>query len=173
MNIAVRYARALFALEGDAAARQEQLAVISAACTAPQALAFWQHPGVQLSARQELAAAVATSIDASNKQLRNFLLLLVEQRRMPLLPAISARHAELVKKQAGIVDVVVTSSHPLQAKQQKEITATVAAYLQKKINITFSVDAKILGGLVVAWEHKVWDFSLNMKLQAMVKHAVG
>ena len=173
MNVAARYARALFALEGDAAARQQQLAALSEACTTPQALAFWQHPGVKLSARQELAAAVAKSVEANNKHMHNFLLLLVEQRRMPLLPTISALHAELVKKQAGIVDVVVTSSHPLPAKQQEEITTTVANYLQKKINITFNVDAKILGGLVVAWEHKVWDFSLRTQLQAMVKHAIG
>ena len=89
MNIAARYARALFALDGDAAARQEQLAVISEACTAPQALAFWQHPGVKLRERQELAAAVAARVDSSNKQLHNFLLLLVEQQRMHLLPAIA------------------------------------------------------------------------------------
>ena len=173
MNIAARYARALFALDGDAAARQEQLAVISEACTAPQALAFWQHPGVKLRERQELATAVAARVDSSNKQLHNFLLLLVEQQRMHLLPAIATLHSELVKKQAGIVDVVVTSSHPLQAEQQEEIKKTVTAYLQTKINITFTFDASILGGLIVAWEHRVWDFSLSTKLKAMVKHAVG
>ena len=173
MNVAARYARALFALEGDAAARQEQLAALSEACTSSQALAFWQHPGVKLSDRQELAAAAAKSVEANNKHMHNFLLLLVEQRRMHLLPAISALHAELVKKQAGIVDVVVTSSHALDKKQQQEIEKTVAAYLQKKINLTFTVDAKILGGLLIAWEHKVWDFSLRTQLQAMVKHAVG
>ncbi len=172
MNVAARYARALFALDGDAAARQEKLAVISEACTSPLALTFWQHPGVKLSARQELAAAVATRVDADDKQLHNFLLLLVEQQRLPLLPAITALHAELVKQQAGIADVVVTSSHPLQEEQQQEIQATITAYLQKKINITFTVDASILGGLVIAWEHRVWDFSLSTKLQALVKHAV-
>lgn len=172
MNVAARYARALFALAGDAAARQEKLAVISTACTSPQALAFWQHPGVKLSARQELAAAVVTSVDANDKQLHNFLLLLVEQQRVPLLPAITALHAELVKRQAGIVEVNVTSSHPLQVEQQEEIKHTMTDYLQKKINITFSVDASILGGLVVSWEHRVWDFSLSTKLQAMVKHVV-
>ena len=173
MNVAVRYARALFALEGDAVARQAQLDVLSEACTAPQALAFWQHPGVKLRERQELAAAIAAHIDSNNKQLRNFLLLLVEQKRMHLLPAMTALHSELVKKQAGIVDVVVTSSHQLQAEQQEEIEKTMTAYLQKKINITFAVNASILGGLIVAWEHRVWDFSLSTKLKAMVKHAVG
>ena len=62
---------------------------------------------------------------------------------------------------------------PLQAEQQGEIKTTVTAYLQKKINIDFIVAAGILGGLVVAWEHRVWDFSLSTKLQAMVKHAVS
>ena len=172
MNVAARYARALFTLAGDAAARQEKLAVISTACTSPQALAFWQHPGVELSARQELAAAVVTGVDANDKQLHNFLLLLVEQQRVPLLPAITALHAELVKRQAGIVEVSVTSSHPLQVAQQEEINQTMADYLQKKINIAFSVDTSILGGIVVSWEHRVWDFSLSTKLQAMIKHVV-
>ena len=173
MNIAARYARGLFALDGDAAARQQKLDALCASCATPQVLDFWQHPGVALQARQELAIAIAESIDRQDQQLRNFLLLLVEQRRMPLLPAITTQHEQLVKKQAGIVDVVVTSSHTLQAEQQQEIATTVAAYLQKKINLSFIVDAKILGGLLIAWEHKVWDFSLHTKLQAVVKHAVG
>lgn len=173
MNIAARYARGLFALEGDAVTRQQKLDALCASCATPQVLNFWQHPGVALQARQELAIAIAACIDRQDQQLRNFLLLLVEQRRMPLLPAITTQHEQLVKKQAGIVDVVVTSSHTLEKKQQQEIENTVATHLQKKINLSFIVDAKILGGLLIAWEHKVWDFSLNTKLQAMVKHAVG
>ncbi len=173
MNIAARYARALFSLDGDAVQRQGQLATLSAACTTPQALAFWQHPGIAWQARQDLVAAIAASSEADTQQLRNFLLLLVEQRRVHLLPAITALHAELVKKQAGIVDVVVTSSHPLQTGQQEGIEKTVATYLQKKINISFRVDTDILGGIVLRWEHRVWDFSLRTQLRAMVKHAVG
>lgn len=173
MNVAARYARALFSLTGDATLRQQQLEALSSACTTPPALAFWQHPGVALRDRQELAAKVAACVDSSNRHLRNFLLLLVEQQRMQLLPSIAALHAELVKKQAGIVDVTVTSSHPLQDTQQEEVTNAVTAHLQKKLNIAFAVNADILGGLIVAWEHRVWDFSLSTKLQAIIKHAVG
>ena len=67
---------------------------------------------------------------------------------------------------------ILSSSHPLQAKQQGEIKNNSSLFAGK-INIDFSIDTKILGGLVVAWEHRVWDFSLRTKLKAMVKHAVG
>ena len=172
MNIAARYARALFMLGGDEQTRGTRLETLSAVCTTPQILAFWQQPGVALAARQELAKEVATQVDANDQQLRNLLLLLVERQRVKLLPAIATCYSALVKQKAGIVDVTVTASHPLTASQQEEIKKTVAAQLQKQINMTFTVDAKILGGLIVAWEHKVWDFSLRTKLQAIVKHAV-
>lgn len=169
MNIARRYARGLFALGGRD--RTHDLGALGEVFT--QLLTRWQNPSVPMQVKKNLVTEIAAGVAPDDMELRQLLLLLVANRRERLLPEIAAEYTVLMQKKMQIVEVRVTSSHTLDSKQTEEIKKTVAAKLQKKINVEFVVDTDILGGLIIAWDHKVWDFSLKTKLQVIVQHATG
>lgn len=169
MNIARRYARGLFVLGGRD--RTHDLRLLGKVFE--QLLGRWRNPSVPMQAKKDLVAEIVAEVTPDDMELRQLLLLLVTNRRERLLPEIAVAYAVLMQKKMQIVEVKVTSSHALNAVQAEEIKKTVAAKLKKKINVTFVVDTDILGGLVIAWDHKVWDFSLRAKLQEIVQHATG
>jgi len=72
---------------------------------------------------------------------------------------------KIFKKEEGILEAEVTSANPL----KKEMAKTLKDYIAvlsgaKKIEMKESVDERILGGVIIKYEDKVFDGSLRSKL---------
>jgi F-type H+-transporting ATPase subunit delta len=97
----------------------------------------------------------------------NFLKLLLENRRVSVLPEI-ADHFEALKAEVeNSVDAVVTSASPLSAEQTQEITASLKKRLGRDVKLTTEIDENLIGGAVIRAGDVVIDGSLRARLEGL------
>jgi len=132
------------------------------------------HPEIQAAVSNPRVPAVqiAALMDAllgtpASAQQRNFVRIVADNRRLPVLPEISelfeARKAEAEKS----VNVVVDSAFELSAAQQDKIAASLKKRLAREIKLTCNVKKELLGGVVIRAGDKVIDGSALTRLAEM------
>ena len=98
---------------------------------------------------------------------RNFLKLLLENRRVVVLPEIADHFDALKAKVENSVDAVVTSAAPLNAEQEKEIASSLRERLGREVRITTEIDETLIGGAVIRAGDVVIDGSLRARLEGL------
>ena len=115
---------------------------------------------------EELAALV---IDTAGPQLdeeaRNFVHTLADNRRLPLLPEISAFFEELKSEAEGVVDVTVTSAAPLDDAQRGKLATALERRLGRSVRLQCGTDPALIGGAVLRAGDLVIDGSLRGRLE--------
>ncbi len=102
----------------------------------------------------------------------HFLFLLVEKRRMGLLPLILEEFLELSSSFKGIAKVDVTTSQPLNEHQKHAIVHHLKEKFNKEIEAGWQVNQKILGGFKIQKEDVIFDYSLTRQLEIFEKEAM-
>lgn len=97
----------------------------------------------------------------------NFLRVVARNRRLFALPGIIAAFRRIASEKRGEIAAEVASAHPLTAAQEKELAATLKGVAGKDVNLTVSVDASLLGGMVVRLGSRQIDTSLKTKLASL------
>jgi len=97
----------------------------------------------------------------------NFLKVVAANRRLFALPAIIRGFREMAAAHRGEVEAEVTSAHPLNDEQRRELGQVLSASSGKTITLRESVDPSILGGLVVRIGSRQIDTSLRTKLSSL------
>ena len=115
---------------------------------------------------EELAALViAIGGPGLDDQGRNFVRTLADNRRLPLLPEISALFDELKSDAEGVVDVTVTSAAPLDDSQRGKLTAALERRLRRSVRLHCATDPALIGGAVLRAGDLVIDGSLRGRLE--------
>ena len=124
----------------------------------------------RLSVLQDLFGKVvgADSVFAGSSQHgTNFLKLLLENKRVGVVPEISD-HFEVLKARAeNKVDVTVTSATELSDAQVQEISAALSTRLGHAVDIETRIDASLIGGAVITAGDVVIDGSTRAKLEGL------
>jgi F-type H+-transporting ATPase subunit delta len=111
-----------------------------------------------------LLAAVKSPVNAEAK---NFVMMLVENGRVTLLPEIGAQFQALKNAEEGAADAVITSAFELSAAQVTELVVTLEKRFSRKLNPSVTVDNALIGGVRVVVGDEVLDTSVRAKLQQM------
>ncbi|MGA7538425.1 MAG: F0F1 ATP synthase subunit delta [Steroidobacteraceae bacterium] len=115
---------------------------------------------------QELAALV---IEIAGSELdeegRNFVRTLADNRRLVLLPEISALFDELKSASEGIIEVTVTSAAPLDEAQRRKLAAALERRLGRQVRMHCATDPALIGGAVLRAGDWVLDGSLHGRLE--------
>jgi len=90
-----------------------------------------------------------------------------QNRRLPDLAAIVAATQELIAEKRGEVTAEVTAAQALDQAQIDEIAANLKQVLGKNVIVNLSVDADIMGGLIVKVGSKLIDSSVRTKLERL------
>lgn len=96
-----------------------------------------------------------------------FLNLLLEHKRMELLPAIVEALPEAWADKKGIVTYEVASAVPMTAGQQARLLASLEASEGRPVRLVLKVDPGLVGGLAVRKGHIVHDASVEGTLDAL------
>lgn len=123
-------------------------------------------PRVQKSQLQALFMAMCGG-DKLNKQVGNFLKLLIESHRLIILPEITAMFEVMRTEAEKSVDVVVTSAFDLNDAQKQKITAAMKKRLGREIKLNCETNPKLLGGIVIRAGDKVIDGSARTHLSEL------
>lgn len=98
---------------------------------------------------------------------RSFAQLLVENRRLPVVPEIYALYLELKNAHDGVKDAVISSAFPLDDTSLKQLVADLEQRFKCRIQATVTVDPELIGGARIAVGDQVIDASVRGKLAAM------
>jgi len=167
-TIARPYAEAVFRLakEGNAlGAWSEKLAFIAAVYHDPQMQAAIGNPRVTANDVERLLLAI--SGDRIDDAARNFIQLLVRNRRLAMLPQIREQFEKLKLEDEGKLDARISSAYPLDDAQRNQVVNLLSSRFKRKINATVTVDPELIGGIKVEVGDKVWDASVRGRLQTM------
>ncbi|HZW37365.1 MAG TPA: ATP synthase F1 subunit delta [Candidatus Deferrimicrobiaceae bacterium] len=94
----------------------------------------------------------------------NFLRLLVDKRRMNILPQILSELRRMVEELEGIERVEVVSAAPLPETEREFLKSVLEKRTGKRIELEETLDPAVLGGMVVKVGSTVYDGSVRTQL---------
>lgn len=98
---------------------------------------------------------------------KNFLQVLVDNKRLAVLPEIAAIYEQLRAEAEKRIDAEVISAFPLSDAQKQNITAGLKKRLGREINLIAKVDASLIGGAIVRAGDMVIDGSVTGHLDKL------
>jgi F-type H+-transporting ATPase subunit delta len=169
-EIARVYASALFGAakeRGKLDAIREQLGAFADALAENRELQlFFFSPYFSSAEKQD---GLKKAVDDVEPELLNFLELLIEKHRMPVLFRIRRQFDGLWAKENKRLGVVVTSAVELDPEIAKRIGSEIEEQTGNTVELQSKVDPDILGGLVVQVGNMVLDTSIRNRLEKLRK----
>jgi len=169
LRIARRYATALLELAAEAGVHEpiyEELQHVAAVLRASGELrAVLRNPVI----RTERKRAILEELFAGrvSELLLQFLRLLVEKRREPLLPDIITAYEELFFEHTNRLAVIARSAIPLDEELQERIIQILSERTGKQVLLRPEVRPELLGGLQIQIGDTVYDGTLQHALQRL------
>ena len=169
-SASLQYANALADIaiaQGAAEPAAKQLGDFGAAYAESAELrTFLASPAVAIEAKHGVIEKIIARLGAS-KIIRNFLFLIADNRRTPILPEIVAAFYQVVRQRQGLAEAEVSSAIELNAAQKTDLAKTLERLTGKKIETKYSLDPALLGGAVVRIGDTIYDGSLRSRLNEM------
>jgi F-type H+-transporting ATPase subunit delta len=162
------YAKAAFEVAKDAgnlAGWSDQLAFMSAVASDAKMNEFLDSPKIT---RETMAKAFLETCEGKvDDGGRNFIRLLAENDRLPLLPEI-ARLFETMKAEAERkVEATVFSAQDVDADQKKSIADALKKRLGRDVDLVCKVDDSLIGGAIIRAGDLVIDGSVRGRLSRL------
>src|SRR5436190_5721060 len=117
----------------------------------------------------EKSEGLGKAIAGAEPELVNFLELLIEKHRMPVIFRIRRQFDALWAKENKRLGVTVTSAVELDPKVVKRIGAEIEEQTGDTVELQSKVDPDILGGLVLQVGNMVLDTSIRNRLEKLRK----
>jgi len=162
------YARSLFevALEqGKLDVLREQLGQFVDALSEDRQLAvFFFSPYFSSKEKQD---ALGRVLEGADPALMNFLSLLIENHRMPVLFRIRQQYERLWEEENRTLPVEITSAVALDERTTEELGRTIGERAGRKVTLAARVDPDILGGVVLRVGNSILDASIRNRLEQL------
>lgn len=123
-------------------------------------------PAVPAARKRAVVDRLAESMHL-HRLVRNFLMILVDRRRLPLLSEARQAFEVLLDERLGIVRAEVRSATNLSAEQEHALTGELMRLTGRKVRIDFRVDPSLLGGVTAKIGSTVYDGSVQAQLEAL------
>ena len=169
IQLARKYGTAIFEIANEDNKLEEygrELADVSQALFAQAELKdFLTNPQIQPEDKKQVLLRLLK--DQVSPMMMNFLLLLVDKRRIVLLEAINDCYQELSNKAQGIIVADVTTAYELKAELRSRLSSKLESVTGKKVALRTHNDKSIIGGIVVKIGDTRIDGSVAGRLQAL------
>jgi len=176
MSVAAnRYATALIdSLYPDKAeAGLRQLQEFAALLTEqPDSRRFLENPAMAGDRRKRILKEIAGAL-GFERRVANFISILADRNRLPILEEIVKEYQRLMDKRLGIVRARVTSARSLDPAQQQELVRKLEQITGKQVRMEVATDPSLIGGVVAQVGTTIYDGSVRRQLQAFKARLVG
>jgi F-type H+-transporting ATPase subunit delta len=170
-ELAQVYARSLFevAREHDKLDElREQVGQFADALEENRELAvFFFSPYFSTSEKQDALDRVLVDAEPT---LMNFLKLLIENHRMPVIFRIRQKYERLWEEEHRLLPVEITSAIALDQATTENLGRTIGERAGRKVTLAARVDPDILGGIVVRVGNSILDASIRNRLEQLRRH---
>ena len=118
---------------------------------------------------QEKQDGLDRAVTGAEEIFVNFLKLLIENHRMPVIFRVRRGYDELWEQENRLLPVQVTSAVELDQATVKQIGDRIAEQTGQKVDLSAIVEPDILGGIVVRVGNQVLDASVRNRLESLRK----
>jgi F-type H+-transporting ATPase subunit delta len=162
------YSEALFGAaseQGKIDVIRDQLAAFADALESNRELStFFFSPSFSTREKQDAIGRVLVGAD---EYFLNFLKLLIENHRMPVIFRIRRQYEALWREENKLLPVEITSAVELDDEIARSIAERVEQQTGRRVELTRRVDDEILGGLVVRVSNMILDASIRNQLERL------
>ncbi|QFU77671.1 F0F1 ATP synthase subunit delta [Halioglobus maricola] len=169
-TLARPYAKAAFeyARGKDALAQwSEQLTTVAAVAAAEGMELVLDNPS--LTDAQQANTLNEVCGDATGAEVKNFVSILSDNKRLSLLPEISAQFELFKANLEKSVDVEVVSAFDLDDATAGKLADVLGKKLEREVKVSTSTDAELLGGVLIRAGDLVIDGSVRGRLNKLAE----
>jgi F-type H+-transporting ATPase subunit delta len=170
-ELAQVYARSLFQVareHGRLDELREQLAQLADALNEHRELAvFFFSPYFSTTEKQE---ALGRVLEGADPLFLNFLRLLIENHRMPVIFRIRHEYERLWGEENRTLPVEITSAIELDEATTASVGRKIGERTGRKVALAARVDPDILGGIIIRVGNSILDASIRNRLEQLRRH---
>lgn len=167
-TLARPYAEAVFKFADDSKRLGDWsgwLRTLAAVAASPAMDAVIGNP--QITDGQLYELVIGASREDLPTEVKNFVRLLIDNKRLELVPAIRDQFEQLKHEREGVVEADVYTAFPLVDGQLEQLVAELERRVGRKVSPRVSVDKELIGGVRVVMGDEVIEASVRGKLAAM------
>ncbi|AHG43459.1 MULTISPECIES: F0F1 ATP synthase subunit delta [Pseudomonas syringae group] len=123
----------------------------------------------RLTSAQKATTFIEVCGDKFDAKAQNFIHVVAENDRLPLLPEIAELFDLYKAEQEKSVDVDVTSAFALNQEQQDKLAKVLSARLGREVRLHAAEDASLIGGVVIRAGDLVIDGSVRGKIAQLAE----
>ena len=116
---------------------------------------------------EEKADGLDRALTDVDPVVENFLKLLIEKHRMPVIFRIRAEYDQLWEEENKLLPVEITSAVELPEATVKQLGDRISEQTGRKVELSSQVEPGILGGIVVQVGNSVLDASIRNRLEQL------
>jgi ATP synthase F1 delta subunit len=169
-DLAQVYARALFQVASDRDQIddvREQIGEFADAVDADRNLStFFFSPYFSTEEKKD---GLHKAVSGADEAVMNFLELLLEKHRMPVIGRIRREYDALWREENKLLSVQVTSAVELDEQTVSSIGDRISEQTGRKVDVVARVDPDILGGIVLRVGNSILDASIRTRLEQLRK----
>jgi F-type H+-transporting ATPase subunit delta len=167
-ELAQVYARSLFEVameQGKLDELREQLGQFAEALANNRELRiFFFSPYFSTQEQQQALAGLFVGAD---EQFVNFLKLLIENHRMPVIFRLRKAFEQMWEQENRLLPVEITSAIELDEGTTGSVAARIGESTGRRVTLTTRVDPSIIGGIVVRVGNSILDASIRNRLEQL------
>lgn len=169
-TLARPYAKAAFKYAvdaGDLNGWSESLALVATVAQQPAVNELLSAPSVTVT--QQADALIEICGDQLLDGCQSLIVILSENRRLPLLPKIYQQFDIMKANREKAIDVNVSAAQELDDKQQQTLSDALSKKLERSVNLQVNIDKSLLGGAVIRAGDTVIDGSIRGRLTKLAE----
>jgi F-type H+-transporting ATPase subunit delta len=138
----------------------------------PESRIFLENPTMAGERRNRILHQISRALQF-DRPVANFISILANRNRVPLLEEIISEYQRLMDSRLGILRARVTAARALDATQQQDLELKLAQVTGKQIRMEVAIDPSLIGGVVAQVGSTIYDGSVRQRLQAFKNRLVG
>jgi len=130
-----------------------------------------ENPSIPGDRKRAVLDAITARL-GTTRQVRNFIAVLTDHRRLPLFSEILKQLEQELNDRQGFAEAQVSSARQLSDPEKKMLEAEITKMTGKKVRARYEQDATLLGGAVVQVGSTIYDGSVKGQLEKIREQLV-
>ena len=137
-----------------------------------QLLRVLENPSIPGDRKRAVLDAITARL-GTTRQVRNFVAVLTDNRRLPLFSEILKQVEQELNDRQGFAEAQVSTARQLGDPEKQMLEAEIARMTGKKVRARYEQDASLLGGAVVQVGSTIYDGSVKGQLEKIREQLVS
>jgi F-type H+-transporting ATPase subunit delta len=130
-----------------------------------------ENPSIPGDRKRAVLDAITARL-GTTRQVRNFVAVLTDNRRLPLFGEILKQVEQELNDRQGFAEAQVSTARQLGDPEKQMLEAEIARMTGKKVRVRYEQDASLLGGAVVQVGSTIYDGSVKGQLEKIREQLV-